>query len=364
MVKVRKVKVNNSEKIICKYFDNGYCRFLEECKFHHLEDVCELKKCENEACMKRHSKPCSFYKRRRYRFGQACLFKHIDIVDNVSKDEKSALESENVLLKEKINKIRDSFECLKRDFKLQESTNDNQEVIINEKNAKINNLENKIKEVKLKDDKKEEEINLLRKELSKVKATVKSKEEHITECVIKEKELIEVIEKKKEELNHQLKKNEVMKNLLNKNDLDHKNIDENKEKPINDKVDNIPVAENPLSCKNCDFVAKNKSGFNKHKKAKHAMDNKISNVSEENSESDNFADMINDFLLSANYLNKSEEVFNCKNCNLSFASKKFLEIHSETTHKLKCEVCEYETGLNENMEEHKSNPGIWHRAKN
>jgi hypothetical protein len=43
--------------------------------------------------------------------------------------------------------------------------------------------------------------------------------------------------------------------------------------------------------------------------------------------------------------------------------KKFLQIHSEATHKEKCEDCDFETGHKEIMKEHISNPEIIHRIR-
>ena len=37
----RKIIIHNSEKIICKYSGNGYCRFQEVCKFMHPKENCE-----------------------------------------------------------------------------------------------------------------------------------------------------------------------------------------------------------------------------------------------------------------------------------------------------------------------------------
>ena len=56
---------------------------------------------------------------------------------------------------------------------------------------------------------------------------------------------------------------------------------------------------------------------------------------------DNFFNMVNDFLQSANYLNNSDEVYSCEKCSKTFASEKFLQIHSEATHKEKCTKCDF-----------------------
>ena len=55
-----------------------------------------------------------------------------------------------------------------------------------------------------------------------------------------------------------------------------------------------------------------------------------------------FAQKVYDFLLSANYLNNSENKYSCDKSSVKFASQDFLNIHKETTHKTKCKNCEFE----------------------
>ena len=73
---VRKIKINGSDKIICKHFDNGYCRFKEECRFLHLKENCESDQCDLNVCLKRHPKFCKYFRRKKCKFGDECLFKH------------------------------------------------------------------------------------------------------------------------------------------------------------------------------------------------------------------------------------------------------------------------------------------------
>ena len=84
-------------------------------------------------------------------------------------------------------------------------------------------------------------------------------------------------------------------------------------------------------------------------------------VKNDQSDKDDFADKINDFLQSVNHLNKSGNNHICEKCGAKFASKDFLDIHIGATHKIKCKECEFETGHKNSMMEHKANPGIWHR---
>ena len=79
------ISVIGSDKIVCRYFDNGYCRFEEKCKFLHPKEICNQQKCRNNRCDKRHPKPCRFFVKNKCKFGAKCKFKHDnDQTNNVS----------------------------------------------------------------------------------------------------------------------------------------------------------------------------------------------------------------------------------------------------------------------------------------
>ena len=70
----------------------------------------------------------------------------------------------------------------------------------------------------------------------------------------------------------------------------------------------------------CDFVGKSKSGFLKHAKNKHG-NRKVQEFSaKKESESDEFANRVNDFLKSVNHLNNEENNYPCDKCDSKFAS--------------------------------------------
>ena len=73
--------LNNSDTIICNYYDNGYCRFKDKCKFHHFEDVCDKSKCDESCCLKRHPIPCKYFRLKKCKFGENCLFSHKKVLE-------------------------------------------------------------------------------------------------------------------------------------------------------------------------------------------------------------------------------------------------------------------------------------------
>ena len=110
--KVRKIKINGSDIIICKHYDNGYCRFKEECKFFHPSEVCETDHCDLNVCQKRHPKFCRYFRRKKCKFGDQCLFKHTNASSKQREesDENKELKKKLEYLKETIRPIEK--ECL------------------------------------------------------------------------------------------------------------------------------------------------------------------------------------------------------------------------------------------------------------
>jgi hypothetical protein len=48
----------------CRYFDTGYCKYSEKCKFIHPRDICrdylKTNKCQKTKCKERHPKRCKW----------------------------------------------------------------------------------------------------------------------------------------------------------------------------------------------------------------------------------------------------------------------------------------------------------------
>ena len=164
-----------------------------------------------------------------------------------------------------------------------------------------------------------------------------------------------------------MKRNDILNKLLKAKEekKSHSNDVIERETPKED--DKAKPEKEAFSCNCFDFESATKAAVKKHMKAKHnknqegVSSSKAYSNKKKESEHVNFADMVNNFLNSADHLNHSDETFSCKQCIQKFSSSNFLQIHVETTHKIKCEICEFETGFKESMKEHKKNPGVFHR---
>ena len=139
----RKLKILNSDKIICSYHDNGYCRFKTECKFHHFEEICDKIECERSKCLKRHPKPCKYFRRNKCKFGDICLFNHKSVVQVQA----SLNNSEPGDLKAKLLKFEEIIASLKNEIDIRDAVIKEKDDNIKMKEEKIKNLTGEKKEL-------------------------------------------------------------------------------------------------------------------------------------------------------------------------------------------------------------------------
>ena len=71
---------DNTLKKICKYYNRGFCKSLDNCPFYHPTELCEKFKgdhiCVNFNCRKRHPKKCRYWKLGDCWRGDGCLYSH------------------------------------------------------------------------------------------------------------------------------------------------------------------------------------------------------------------------------------------------------------------------------------------------
>ena len=76
----------------CTYFNTGYCKYKEGCKYIHPKEECK-DNCNIKSCMKRHVKICKFITDCRHK--EKCAYKHIldtNIKNMDGKDKLALLE--------------------------------------------------------------------------------------------------------------------------------------------------------------------------------------------------------------------------------------------------------------------------------
>ena len=84
-----KISERINTKIKCKFYNRGYCREKSECKFSHLNEICqqyyEFGVCEEgRGCKERHPNKCKFWLKGDCWRGENCLYLHKD--DDLGKE--------------------------------------------------------------------------------------------------------------------------------------------------------------------------------------------------------------------------------------------------------------------------------------
>ena len=142
MKKVRRtVQIHNSDKIVCNYHDNGYCRFKDECKYHHFNEKCEKSACEQRSCLKRHPILCKYFRRNMCKFDQNCMFSH----KMKTNGQIIYVNEEPVELNEKLKSLEDIIGTLKKEMAMKD-------FVINAKDITIRENEEQIKLLKKEND--------------------------------------------------------------------------------------------------------------------------------------------------------------------------------------------------------------------
>ena len=122
------VKNNEHVQYQCYHHNRGYCKFGEQCRFPHFEDICPRNICRVKECKKRHPKPCRNGQQCKFNKANNCAFKH-------ESKQPVVIESE---LENKIKRLQEEINILKEQIK--EKNHELDEVNLNY-SAKIEALE-------------------------------------------------------------------------------------------------------------------------------------------------------------------------------------------------------------------------------
>ena len=65
----------------CRYFNSGYCKYKNNCKFIHPSEICKDSECRKDKCLKRHPKACKWYRGESgCKRGNTCEYSHDTLV--------------------------------------------------------------------------------------------------------------------------------------------------------------------------------------------------------------------------------------------------------------------------------------------
>ena len=336
----RKVISNGSDKYVCKYFDNGYCKFGPDCKFWHPEENCLENKCENKGCWKRHPKNCSYFRRRKCKFGDECKFKH-DVVVRGS-DETDEFQD----LRNKLKAAEEANKKLEKELKLKDS-------IINVKKTTIDKNVKEIKLIKARNEELKAEIDIQVESIEKKDIAIKGLEQENVElkCVIEKSrieticQVCEKIFENETDLENHIKEEHV-KTLVKSKEFIAR-LQEISKGLINEKMKHKEICQfsqkcpHEMSCnRNCFFLDRSFV----ESEAEETEDSDNENESDENE---------TDFEIEQerpNVLNM------CAICNFEAKNVSGLRVHKKTDHKIKCESCDFKTTtkllLKKHIQEH------------
>ena len=114
---------------ICYFNKYGFCKYLEKCRKHHDNIICEKSQSEIRECHQRHPRECKYFRDLGFcKFSEWCRFSH-----NVGKN--------NSVKNEQIEKLEDKIVCIKSELEMEYKK------VLDVKNEEIRKLEDRIESV-------------------------------------------------------------------------------------------------------------------------------------------------------------------------------------------------------------------------
>ena len=93
---------NTENEGICKFNQNGFCKFGERCRNRHINEICDKESCKS--CQLRHPKRCRyFFLNGSCKFGVNCAYRHENSPEKIKIDD----------LERKLNEAIEKIENLK-----------------------------------------------------------------------------------------------------------------------------------------------------------------------------------------------------------------------------------------------------------
>ena len=74
-----------STRTSCRFYNYGFCKFQDKCKFEHFKTTCNKNICKDKRCYKSYPKVCRYKDKCRRR--EICLYKHADNKPKIKTEE-------------------------------------------------------------------------------------------------------------------------------------------------------------------------------------------------------------------------------------------------------------------------------------
>ena len=229
---------------VCRYNKYGYCKFSDTCRNLHVNELCVDHQCDIAVCEKRHPRICSFYRDYgRCKYAEYCRYKHAQTVDEIKTND---FEEKLAMKDKEITQIKEEIVNNNEKMNEKESIIEIQNKVINELREKLESEEQKKAEVL-------DSIN------EKCIADMKALTVDIKHCIDFIGEMIEGCSF--DIINMQ----EELKIKYNEKFPDTEYFCESEDNLEQTFVNPSMV----ISCEQCEFVAKTKTGLKTHVKKKH-----------------------------------------------------------------------------------------------
>ena len=125
--------VDPKKKASCKFYNFGFCKFQDRCRFEHFKTNCNKYACKDKKCFKRHPKKCRYQEKCRRK--SCCLYKHDDVKPNIK------VEEEIVNVRIQSDKYLEDLQSLKEDVKILKSRIVGQKTMLDSAEHEIENSE-------------------------------------------------------------------------------------------------------------------------------------------------------------------------------------------------------------------------------
>ena len=229
---------------VCKYNQNGFCKFGEKCRKRHESETCKYKnQCHHKECTKRHPKMCrNFVKYGNCRWNSDCAYKHETKRIPTHVEE---LEKEIEHMKKEINLLRENMIEIMKHLDSVEPRTAVQHQEVNENQLRCNKCDCMCKK----------EITLQKH--THTNHACAGEEAENQQC--KEKEIIKDVSVEED-------MNKLWHNSLKLKVNDFPTSDANKSKAS---------VEGLRSCDFCDYKCKRVATLEKHKNTKHNQEKEV-----------------------------------------------------------------------------------------
>ena len=101
---------------LCKFNQNGFCKFGDQCRKRHFNEICRNSDCKDQSCTFRHPQICRYFiSNRSCKFLDRCAYLHKDSEERIQienlQNKLAATEAKVFKLEHEINEIKNKFEA-------------------------------------------------------------------------------------------------------------------------------------------------------------------------------------------------------------------------------------------------------------